>query len=172
MFQAKNHIVLISLSTGGGRSSTGVPLNHSAATRRRTYDHHTTSRTKGYRERYQRSPQPCNRANWRGSEEEPFRQIALTLSTRRVFHPLWETGQLCRRPGLCVYLHLLDPPFANQLDTCSQMTWSPTAQLFRLVYDSREKSWELNQEAEASRVISDVSDASTDAFEVMTPTYW
>jgi len=62
MLQAKNHIVLISLSTGGGRSSTGVPLNHSAATRRRTYDHHTTTRTKGYRERYQRSPQPCNRA--------------------------------------------------------------------------------------------------------------
>jgi hypothetical protein len=38
MLQAKNHIVLISLSTGGG-SSTGVPLNHTAATRRRTFDH-------------------------------------------------------------------------------------------------------------------------------------
>lgn len=23
---------------------------------------------------------------------------------------------------MLVYLHLLDPPFANQLDTCSQMT--------------------------------------------------
>jgi hypothetical protein len=44
---SKKHIVLISLSTGG-RSSMGVPLNHSAATRRRTDDHHTTSRTKGY----------------------------------------------------------------------------------------------------------------------------
>ncbi|MGF5655864.1 hypothetical protein ACQE73_29745, partial [Klebsiella pneumoniae] len=38
MLQAKIHIVLISLSTGEGGSSTGVLLNHTAATRRRTFD--------------------------------------------------------------------------------------------------------------------------------------
>jgi hypothetical protein len=43
----KNHIVLISLSTEGG-SSTGVLLNHTAATRRRTFDHQQQLIQKGF----------------------------------------------------------------------------------------------------------------------------
>ncbi|GMW44353.1 MULTISPECIES: hypothetical protein [Enterobacterales] len=48
MLQAKIHIVLISLSTGEGGSSTGVLLNHTAATRRRTFDHQQQLIQKGF----------------------------------------------------------------------------------------------------------------------------